>query len=305
MKLILSILTGMFFVVGCGSKGNFSQVPDVINKKLSVLYPKKLEKFQWTREKNNYRVSFRANKVKHSVLFDPKGKVLESRIELIISTLHDVDKTGKGKKDNVEMNMKMGASWQSKFNVKTMELFSEGINPFFLLQPGYQLKLKGTENGESIHLIITVLNKKKTISNVKTRIVEEREYQNCILMKVVRKYYAIDPNNKNIFCFGESMDIYNNRKIVSHRGSWQSGRDNSHFGLTMPGRMQNGRKYLRQIVSATVMYYAEIISTDFTLLTPAGTFEHCLKIKKKVPYNRAGKNLKFTPQVSGSFNVGS
>ena len=52
---------------------------------------------------------------------------------------------------------------------------SIGDNPFFSLEPGFQLIPEGEEDGVDIGLTITVLNKTKTIDGIKTRVVEERE----------------------------------------------------------------------------------------------------------------------------------
>src|SRR5689334_2062362 len=68
----------------------------------------------------------------------------------------------------------------SDFRLEDCRFKARGTNPYFILQPGYQLVLEGEEDGELVHLEITVLRKTETISvpeigDVKTRVVEERE----------------------------------------------------------------------------------------------------------------------------------
>ena len=73
-------------------------------------------------------------------------------------------------------------TWTSKFDAEPGDLGPTGRNPFFVLEPGYQLTL---EDGKA-HLVITVLNETRTVDGVETRIVEERETDNDQLVSVAQ-----------------------------------------------------------------------------------------------------------------------
>lgn len=64
-------------------------------------------------------------------------------------------------------------------------------NPYFILEPGYQLILEGEENRQLARLEITVLHETKTITGVKTRVVEEVETIDNELVEVSNNYFAI------------------------------------------------------------------------------------------------------------------
>src|SRR5881396_1268589 len=63
--------------------------------------------------------------------------------------------------------------WTSRFVMEGDELVSIGRNPYFILEPGYQLVLEGG----GTQLIITVLNETKMVDGVETRVVEERNQE--------------------------------------------------------------------------------------------------------------------------------
>src|SRR5262245_17221672 len=62
-------------------------------------------------------------------------------------------------------------SWATEFAVEKSELSATGRNPYFILEPGYQLRFENTRE----QLVITVLNEVKIVDGVTTRVVEERE----------------------------------------------------------------------------------------------------------------------------------
>src|SRR5438128_2154131 len=77
--------------------------------------------------------------------------------------------------------------WSSDFSVEKDALTSRGKNPYFILEPGYQLVLEGGKE----RLVISVLNETKMVDGVETRIVEERETKNGKLVEVSRNFFAI------------------------------------------------------------------------------------------------------------------
>lgn len=62
------------------------------------------------------------------------------------------------------------AAWTESFGIDKADLSSTGSNPYFILEPGYQLSFEG----KRANLTITVLDETKTIDGVETRVVEEK-----------------------------------------------------------------------------------------------------------------------------------
>ena len=170
-----------------------------------------------------------------------------------------------------------GSSYQQEFGLAQCTMSPSGRNPFFVLEPGYQLVLEGDDK----RLEITVLNEIKVLDGITTRIVEEREWSDGKLSEVARNYYAICEQTKDVFYFGEEVDFYENNKVTSHKGTWLAGQNGAKAGLMMPGAPKVGMKYYQEIAPDVAMDRAEIVSLDAPCKTPAGTFTKCLKTKEQ------------------------
>jgi hypothetical protein len=193
----------------------------------------------------------------------------------------------------------------SQFMTETCGGFSsEGTNPYFVLTPGFQLTLEGREKKENVHLTITVLDETKTFNNlnmggeeltdVTTRVVEERETRDGLLAEVSRNYFAICNRTNSVFYFGEDVDIYDEtgKTVVSHDGSWLAGQNDARAGIIMPGVILLGGKYFQEVAPDVALDRAEILSMTEAIQTPAGPFANCLKTEETSVLER-GKTYKF------------
>ena len=188
--------------------------------------------------------------------------------------------------------------WRQSFPIDTKMLATEGENPYFILKPGYQLKYEGTEDGKPGTLAITVLSETKTVGGVDTRIVEERETSGGELIEVSRNYFAIDPATRDVYYFGEDVDMYQNGKVTSHEGSWQHGAKGATFGLMMPGKPSLGMRFYQEQAKGIAMDRAEIVSLTDRLTTRAGAFDHCVKTLETTPLETLAREYKiYAPGV--------
>lgn len=181
---------------------------------------------------------------------------------------------------------------------------STGRNPFFVLEPGYQLVLEVLERDVLVNLTITVLEETMMVDGVETRIVEERETQDGELVEVSRNYFAICNRNNSVFYFGEDVDIYEGGVIVSHEGSWLAGQDEAEAGIIMPGVILLGGKYFQEIAPGVAMDRAEIKGMTEDVETPAGDFENCLKTFETTPLDPRSKEFKFYARGVGLIRDG-
>ena len=168
---------------------------------------------------------------------------------------------------------------------------TEGRNLYFILEPGYQLILKGIDGNEKTRLVITVMNETKKIGNIETRIVEENESVNGETIEISRNFFALCKQTGSIFYFGEEVDIYKKGKIVSHEGAWLA-EGNNKAGIIMPGQALVGARYYQEIAPGIAMDRAEIISSTEKAETPAGAFNNCLKIEETTPLEPRAKEYK-------------
>ena len=183
------------------------------------------------------------------------------------------------------------------FSIDKAELAPSGKNPYFILKPGYQLVLKGTEQGKAVILFITVLKDKRLIDGVETRVVEERKTENDRTAEVSRNYFAVLKRTHDLFCFGEDVDVYKDGKIVSHEGTWHSGTDGARFGLVLPGNPTVGARYQQELAPGVAMDRTEIVSLSESISTPAGHFDQCLKTEETSPLEKGAEYKVYAPGI--------
>ena len=191
-------------------------------------------------------------------------------------------------------------TFTSAFDVQKDELAAAGRNPYFVLEPGYQLVLEGGNT----NLTITVLDQTKLVDGVETRIVEERETDKGQLVEVSRNYYAISKRTNSVFYFGEDVDMYANGKIKDHEGSWLSGVSGAKFGMMMPGDALLKSRFYQERAPKVAMDRAEILSLDEHLVAPAGAFD-TLKVLETSPLEALAREYKYYARGIGIVQDGS
>jgi len=181
------------------------------------------------------------------------------------------------------------SDWQDEFAISSCNMATTGRNPYFVLEPGFQLVLEGGDT----KLQITVLSETKMVDGVNTRVVEEKEWKDGKLHEIARNYFAICPQTKDVFYFGEDVEFYENGKVVKREGSWLAGVNGNRAGLMMPGTPKLNMKYYQELAPGVAMDRAEIESLTETCKTPAGTFSGCMKVKETSGIELLAKEYKY------------
>lgn len=166
---------------------------------------------------------------------------------------------------------------------------SEGTNPFFPLEIGYQLVLESDEE----RAVITVLDETKTVAGIETRVVEERafewddEEEEWVLIEISTNWFAICNRTNGVYYFGEwsrdcedgfdEFDICTGEE--SNEGSWEAGVNGAMSGLIMPGTFLLGSKYFQEIAEDDgAVDRGENIDMGLAVQTEAGDFENCVAV---------------------------
>jgi len=184
-------------------------------------------------------------------------------------------------------------------------------NPYFSLQPGYQLVLEGEEDDEGevveIFVRITVLHQKERITfttpsgeelTVVARVVEEREFEDGEIVEVSRNWYARCVETGAIYYFGEEVDDYEDGELVSHGGAWRAGVDGALPGIMMPGTFLLGAKYYQEIAPGVALDRAKHVAMGLEVPTPAGTFQNCVGLMESNPLDEGpGDGKVYCPGV--------
>ena len=154
---------------------------------------------------------------------------------------------------------------------------TKGINPFFILKPGYRLVLETPEDAEEQEKSVeTVLYDTKKINldgrKIKTRVLEERAFEwddeegEWVTIEISLNWFAICKKTNAVYYFGEwSRDCQDgfdeNDECTgeeSNEGSWEAGVDGAMPGLMMPGTPLLGAKYFQEIAPPGAVDRGEI-----------------------------------------------
>ena len=162
------------------------------------------------------------------------------------------------------------------FRAENCTFSSTGRNPFFILEPNFQLVLGGEDAGDAAQLTITVLNETREVNGTQARVIEERESVGGELVEISRNFFATCEETNNVFYFGEEVDIYENGMIVDHEGAWLAGEGTNRAGIIMPGTILLGARYYQEIAPSVALDRAEIIDTGQVVQTPSGDFSDTL-----------------------------
>lgn len=191
-----------------------------------------------------------------------------------------------------------GDGFTKDFPVASCQFASVGGNPYFPLIPGRQTYFSNAtcvaagKCAELEELWITVEDDTRRISiplgrssrTVHARVMEERETEDGELKEISRNYLAECRPMRDVYYFGEEVDIYEDGKIVSHDGAWLAGRRGARPGILMPeDGFMLGSRYYQELAPDVALDRAEHKRAGFSVHVPAGQFDDCLAVDETTP----------------------
>ncbi len=185
-----------------------------------------------------------------------------------------------------------------EFPIQDCIFLTQGTNDYFILKPFRQMRFNNSEcvmEGECEELeevVITVLNETRIVSfelegepiTVHTRVVEERETADGELVEVSRNYFAECKDTRDVYYFGEDVDIFNDDGTVTHEGAWLAGVNGALPGLIFPGgAFLLGARYFQELAPGAALDRAEHVDMGLEIEVPAGEFENCVEVEETTP----------------------
>jgi hypothetical protein len=182
-----------------------------------------------------------------------------------------------------------------KFPLASCQFISVGGNRYFPLIPGRQLyysnaacvaagkcdalnELWITEERETKRITLPIGGTTRTVV---TRVVQERETEDGELVEISRNYFANCWPSRDVYYFGEDVDIYKDGKVVGHESAWLAGRHGARPGIVMPeDGFITGSRYYQEVAPDVALDRAEHKRTGFATRVPAGRFDNCLEVEE-------------------------
>lgn len=139
-------------------------------------------------------------------------------------------------------------AFASDFLLEQCRFATKGENPFLPLRPGWQVVLESDEELSRV----TVLHDTRWVDGVRTRVVEEFEYEKDgeELVPVERSlnFLAYCRETGSIAYFGEDVFFFDDEgNPIPGAGGWLAGQNGARPGLLMPGTILVGGGYYQEI----------------------------------------------------------
>jgi hypothetical protein len=129
---------------------------------------------------------------------------------------------------------------------------------------------------------------------IATRVIEERETADGELVEISRNFFASCLPNRDVYYFGEDVDIYEDGVVVSHEGAWLAGRFGAEPGIIMPdSAFLLGQRYYQEVAPGVALDRAEHVGTDLELDLQAGNFDDCIEVTETTPLEPGSESTKF------------
>jgi hypothetical protein len=194
------------------------------------------------------------------------------------------------------------------FPLETCHFVPYGGSDYFSLNPGRKTYFNNRECvaagdcDEREELTITVTNDlKRILFNIDgerrvvwARVIVENEKADGELVEISHNYFATCLPARDVYYFGEDVDIYEDGKVVSHDGAWLAGRFGAEPGIIMPDSgFLLGQRYYQELAQGVALDRAEHVATDLDIDLQAGNFEDCIKTVETTPLEPGAQSIKF------------
>jgi hypothetical protein len=172
--------------------------------------------------------------------------------------------------------------------INPRDFTAEIDNPLFPLSTLGQKVFEGEETdpdtGELVltRFTSTVLPRSHVVAGVKVLVLQEDAYENGEIIESALDYFA-QHRDGTVYYFGESVDNYEDGKVVNHDGSWLAGKGDNKPGIIMPSAPFLGQVVKQEQAPGIAEDEARVVALNESVAVPAGAFSGCLKTEDYNP----------------------
>ena len=156
-------------------------------------------------------------------------------------------------------------------------------NEFFPLPVGHRVTLEGEEGSSHLLVRITSLDETETVAGVETRVVEEFESRDGVVVEISRNFFA-QAQDGTVCYFGEDVEIFDGAgNVTSNSGEWRAGEGESEPGIFMPPRLEPGMAFQQEVAPGIAEDQAKVIALGESIEVPAGVFDETATLEDASP----------------------
>lgn len=191
-------------------------------------------------------------------------------------------------------NQKSEKLYETTYNpiINPSDFTSKITNKYFTLSPGKKMVYEGnTKDGlEKIETYVT--NETRMVNEIETTVVWDRVWLDGELIEETFDWYAQDKEG-NVWYFGEDSKEFENGKVVSTKGSWETGINGAKPGIIMKANPKVGDSYRQEYYKGEAEDMADVVSLGEKVIVPFGTFNNCIKTLDYTPLDPDLKENKY------------
>jgi hypothetical protein len=149
-------------------------------------------------------------------------------------------------------------------------------NPYWPMRPGTRWTYRETEGDRVQKVVVIVTHQTVQIADgVTARVVRDTVTEGGELIEDTRDWYAQDRHG-NIWYFGEQTAEFENGRLATREGSFESGVKGALPGIIMPAQPQPGMEYRQEYYRDEAEDNGAVLSAEEMAQVPYGFFREAL-----------------------------
>jgi len=201
-------------------------------------------------------------------------------IALIVAVIALAGCSGGSKRSSGSGSLPQGAK-PSKLDPS--KFTTEIDNPYWPMRPGARWVYRETgSDGTEQRVVVTVTSETREVMGIEARVVHDDVTEDGALVEDTLDWYAQDADG-NVWYLGEDTKEFEDGKVVTTAGSWESGVDGALPGVIVPAEPEVGMTYRQEHYAGEAEDAADVLSLTERAEVPYGSFTDVLLTKDFTP----------------------
>jgi hypothetical protein len=155
-------------------------------------------------------------------------------------------------------------------------------NPYWPMAPDGKPGRRWVYRAGKEKIVVTVTGKQKTVDGVRALVLRDVATEDGEVIEDTDDWYAQDREG-NVWYLGNDAEEYENGRVVSTKGSWESGIDGGAAGVIMPARPRVGLTYREEYFRGEAEDRSRVLRLDARGEVPFGRFDGALETRVTTP----------------------
>ena len=165
-------------------------------------------------------------------------------------------------------------------------------NPYSPFLPGARWVYRGGTPEEPERIVVKVLRRTRMIEGIEATVVRDTVRVGGELKEDTFDWFAQDRRGR-VWYLGEATREYEDGRVVSTEGSWETGVDGARAGVVMFRRPRVGTPYRQEYYPTHAEDQARFLALDTRVATRAGVFTRVRMTEDTTPLDPSIAEIKF------------